>query len=363
MPTPFDVRVYLCGQHWLARWYDTHGRMRSKRLGAKKHVTKIAAMGLGRRLAATFVAYPSQGERPRLVTLGAWIEEHVHLSSPDWSPRTKARVESGLDELRTYFTSDRPIARIPAGEAMEFRAYLLRASDDSGRGLAPATVASTITHAKALFRRAVQTGLLSTNPFDDVPSAMPTMDPTWHLPTIHEVRVLIAAGATPDERLLLALCAFAGLRAGEAARLRACDVASARLIVRNAAHVVTTKARTREVRVEPDLRAMLLPWAKDRTAANRADDPLLTDDEMNTFRKGVPALFARAGVKRWDKCLQTLRRFRENAWLDTYPIPIVSAWMGHSPAVSQRFYRQVPAHHYDLAEDGGVESQESHATN
>lgn len=368
-----DVTLHKSGAYWLARWYDSKGIRRGKRLGPLKSVTRIAAQGAARRLAATFIAYPAQGERPRAITLGAWIEEHVHLSTPDWSPRTAARFESSMVDVRAFFTSDRPIARISAGEAMDFRAHLLRPGDAGGRGLAPATVASIITHAKALFARAVKAKLLAENPFEDVPSAMPTLDPTWTLPTIEQVRALIAAGTDARERLLLGLCAYAGLRAGEAARFRLEDWQGPRLTVRNTGHKVTTKAHTRDVRVEPELRALLKAFAASSSgsssgchqsdaalggrlvsspssSSSRASD-LYSLDEMNHFRKSVPALFARAKIPRWAKCLQTLRRFRENAWLDVYAIPIVSQWMGHSPAVSAKFYRQVPAHHYDSAGD------------
>lgn len=412
-----DVTLHKSGAYWLARWYDSKGVRRGKRLGPIKTVSKIAAQGAARRLAATFIAYPAQGERPRTITLGAWIEEHLHLSRPDWSPRTLARVEASMVDVRTFFTRERPLARISAGEAMDFRAHLLRAGDAGGRGLAPATVASIITHAKALFARGVKTKLLAENPFEDVPSGMPSLDPRWTLPTIDDVRRLLAAASDEDhgrERVLLALCAYAGLRAGEAARFRLEDWHGPRLTVRNAGHKITTKQKTRDVRVEPELREILKAYAASlHRGASHADNPapaaalqndnpangapfhrgasraapasssrspsvsptpplapssltphasplapspLYTDDEMSHFRKGVPALFARAGLARWDKCLQTLRRFRENAWLDVYPIPIVSQWMGHSPAVSAQFYRQVPAHHYDLADDGGEDS-------
>lgn len=399
-----DVTLHKSGAYWLARWYDSKGVRRGKRLGPIKTVSKIAAQGAARRLAATFIAYPAQGERPRSITLGAWIEEHLHLSRPDWSTRTLARVEASMVDVRTFFTRERPLARISAGEAMDFRAHLLRAGEAGGRGLAPATVASIITHAKALFARGVKTKLLAENPFEDVPSGMPSLDPRWTLPTIDDVRRLLAAASDEDhgrERVLLALCAYAGLRAGEAARFRLEDWHGPRLTVRNSGHKITTKQKTRDVRVEPELREILKSYAASlHRSASHADNPapaaalqndnpangapfhrgasraapasssdsppgfqsgspsptlpltsspLFTDDEMSHFRKGVPALFARAGLSRWDKCLQTLRRFRENAWLDVYPIPIVSQWMGHSPAVSAQFYRQVPAHHYDSA--------------
>ena len=63
-------------------------------------------------------------------------------------------------------------------------------------------------------------------------------------------------------------------------------------------------------------------------------------------RKRFESIIHRAGLVRWPKLFQVLRRNCETDWAQVYPQYVVSYWMGHDITVSDAHYLQVPIELY-----------------
>jgi hypothetical protein len=57
-------------------------------------------------------------------------------------------------------------------------------------------------------------------------------------------------------------------------------------------------------------------------------------------------IIARAGLEPWEKLFQNLRATRETELAEIYPMHVVCAWIGNSPAVAAKHYLQVTDAHF-----------------
>ena len=91
-------------------------------------------------------------------------------------------------------------------------------------GLAPGTIRTRVNNVRGVLRAAVRDRVIASDPSDGI--TLPRVrrpEVAMALPTTAQVRALLAAA--PDEcGAFVALCAFAGLRLGEAAALQVRDV-------------------------------------------------------------------------------------------------------------------------------------------
>ena len=81
------------------------------------------------------------------------------------------------------------------------------------------------------------------------------------------------------------------------------------------------------------------------------------------LRTQLQRIIKKAGVKPWPKLWQNLRSSRETELVERFPIQVVTAWLGNTPAVAMKHYLQVTDEHWKRAvmEDttylqGGTES-------
>ena len=63
-----------------------------------------------------------------------------------------------------------------------------------------------------------------------------------------------------------------------------------------------------------------------------------------------------AGLEPWPKPWQNLRVSRATELTDSFPSHVCAAWLGHSEAVADEFYRQVTDDHFARALDGDGEA-------
>jgi len=95
------------------------------------------------------------------------------------------------------------------------------------RALAPGTIKTRFVNVRSVFRAAVRDGMIATDPTDPTASLrLPRLrkrEAAMTIPTPDVVRRILDA-ADPRFRAFVGLCAFAGLRLGEAAALRVDDV-------------------------------------------------------------------------------------------------------------------------------------------
>ena len=67
------------------------------------------------------------------------------------------------------------------------------------------------------------------------------------------------------------------------------------------------------------------------------------------YRKHVKAMVEKSGLTVWPKLFQNLRGTRETELAEQYPVQVVCAWIGNSPAVAAKHYLQVTDEHFAKA--------------
>ncbi len=70
--------------------------------------------------------------------------------------------------------------------------------------------------------------------------------------------------------------------------------------------------------------------------------------ELN-WRTQLERIIARAGLTPWPKLFQNLRSTRETELAETFPLHVVTAWMGNSQLVAAKHYLQVTDQHFAKA--------------
>lgn len=79
----------------------------------------------------------------------------------------------------------------------------------------------------------------------------------------------------------------------------------------------------------------------------------------SNLRTPLHKLFRRAGLKPWPKAFNTLRASAEYDLLESFPISVVTEWIGHSASVALKHYSRVPEHALHKAKEFGKHVTES----
>ena len=341
--------------YWQARWYTGRGGQRAtKNLGNKKQVTKTVARRMCDEIARGLIQNPCLrgiGDTPKL---RQWTDQYLEL-------RTDLKVSSGrlhqetIDYLLDYFGDDIKIDGITRIAASKWRAWLSSKSGKSpGSTMAEATVCRHIRTAKTIFGSkygASKLDLISINPFDREIGTAPAPDKDWQELTETDINNLIESCNSVEWKALVGLCAFAGLRRGEALRLTWNDIHwdKNRLVVRNADGSVGTKAKRREVYLENQLATLLLD------VREMTNGLYVADVSKNNLHVRMEQIARRAGFEQmWSKPFHTLRKYRDTTWKMRHPEYVVDAWMGHGLEVSRKHYVRVPENYYNETSDNGV---------
>lgn len=73
-----------------------------------------------------------------------------------------------------------------------------------------------------------------------------------------------------------------------------------------------------------------------------------SDGRVN-WRTQLERIIQRAGLTPWPKLFQNLRSTRETELAETFPLHVVTAWLGNSHLVATKHYLQVTDDHFDKA--------------
>lgn len=103
------------------------------------------------------------------------------------------------------------------------------------------------------------------------------------------------------------------------------------------------------VPISPELLPLLMKAAKSKpcpTTAVVSHLGMLAKD----LHRPTLKIIEDAGVALYAKPFHTLRRNREQDWMDTgIPFHVVIDWMGHSDTVAKKYYLRVDEHHMEVA--------------
>jgi integrase len=154
------------------------------------------------------------------VTFGAYFERWA--ARQVWAPGTERAMRLAARSATFW---DVPMRLLLRSHVEAWVKAMQTADRGKGkpRGLAPGTIRTRFNNVRAVLRGAVKDRIIAADPSDGVrlPRAR-RADAAMELPTPEQVRRFLDV-ADPRFRTFVALCAFAGLRLGEAAAVQAGD--------------------------------------------------------------------------------------------------------------------------------------------
>jgi integrase len=164
--------------------------------------------------------------------------------------------------------------------------------------------------------------------------------------------------ACPDAewRLIFTLARFGGFRVpSELIPLRWIDIdwAGNRITIQSSKTEQHEGKEKRQIPIFPELRHHLEEvW----DMAEPGSEFVITRyrNKSVNLRTQLERILGKAGLQAWPKLFQNLRSTRETELSATYPIHVVCAWLGNSPAVAVKHYLQVTDADFESAANGSA---------
>jgi integrase len=319
---------------------------------------RLAGVGL---VAARLPVEPV--EKPPVPTLGPFLDGYIQKREADTKQATRTVYGRTRRHLVHFFGEDRELTSITAGDATDFRRYLI------GAKLADNTVRRTCGFARQFFASAVQHELIARNPFDaaEIKTTVRGNASRFRFVTKAEAETVLEACPDVQSRLLFALARFGGLRTpSETLGLRWSDIdwAKERMIVRSPKTERHEGKESRFVPLYPELR----PYLDEafHQAEENGSEFVLTGgrDAAKNFRTKFTKIIQRAGLKPWPKLFHNLRATRQTELADQFPAHVVCDWMGNSQPVASKHYLHTTEDHFSAAitpEKRGAETARNHS--
>lgn len=298
---------------------------------------------------------------PQLVLLGAFLDGYIKGRS-DVKGGTAIVYRQTKRCLVEYFGASKPLSDITAGDADDWRRWLLRDENEDepakgGQGLGENTARRRCGIAKQFFRDAIKRRLISENPFADMKgiTVMADRSRDYFVSRDEAAKVLEAC---PDSQwqLLFALSRYAGLRCpSEHMRLtwRDIDWEAGRMVIHSPKTAHHEGKELRIVPIFPELRPYLEAV---RDEANPGIEAAFSDPVITRYRQANANLrtqFRRiimdAGLTPWPKVFHNLRSTRQTELSEHYPDHVVCSWIGNSKAVAAKHYLQTTDEHFAKA--------------
>ena len=179
---------------------------------------KLAKVGL--------IAAP---EAKATTTLGPFLQTYID-GRADLKPATKIVRGQSIRDLTDFFGECRDVRTITAGDADEFKLFLI------GRELAPTTIHKRLQVARSFFHAMRRRKLIDENPFDGVKAAASGIQERQRFVTRDEIARVMETCPDHHWRSIVALARFNGLRTpSETLSLRWQDVnwETGRIVVRS----------------------------------------------------------------------------------------------------------------------------------
>jgi integrase len=233
-------------------------------------------------------------------------------------------------------------------DADAFRAHLL--SEKRAR----ATVAKWCQYARHFFEVAKRRRIIADNPFAHIKESV-RGNPARRvfIPPDHARRIIDIA-PDPQWKLLIALARWGGLRIpSEALALTWSDVdfEHGRFTVRSSK---TERHEGGGVRVVPMFPELVEHFQRVFDEAEPGTEHIITRyrDPTANLRTQLIRYITAAGLTPWPKPWQNMRSTRATELADLFPSHVSAAWLGHTEAIADEFYRQVTDEHFHRAMAG-----------
>ena len=303
---------------------------------------------LAEKLGGVGLIAPRVKQQQDATTLGSFIDAYL-VSRTDIKPRTRINFMQVRRDLIARFGEDKPLRDVTPGDADEWRRWLLSREKHK---LGENTIRRHCGRAKQLFRAALRKRLIAENPFADMKGCSVQANKSREYFITSEVADKVL-GACPDNewRLIFALARFGGLRTpSETLLLRWADVdwERGRVLIRSPKTEHHEGKDSRLVPIFPELRPHLeAAWDQ---AADGAEFVINRYRDGNAnLRTQLLRIIAKAGLTSWPKLFQNLRSTRETELAETFPLHVVTAWLGNSQLIAAKHYLQVTDEHFAKA--------------
>lgn len=336
------VRLCSNGDYWQARWVLPGGRRVSRSIGAKATISRRAAeiecAKLGREV-ETSTSVRLGTKAPKLSEfLTRWIDSRTDLA--ETTMRLHRLV---IARLLQHFKADPRVDSITPADAADFKTWCSRhtfhTEDRGDYTLSEPSVTRHIVTAKQIFDQAEAEEVIPRNPFARVKTAQVRSDKQWAYLGADDIGKILGACPDAGHRCLFALARWAGLRLGEAMRLKwtEVDFNARTLTVLNPLNKRTTKKRTRVVPIQPALMEVLRETLGARPRVHGGPTDGVT--KGNIYRR-VDGILKRAKVEVYADPFHTLRRNLLTDWIAEFPPLDVASWLGHDIKVAMEFYHK-----------------------
>jgi integrase len=301
--------------------------------------------------------------------LSSWLASKRSAGHKPTSLRAWGQTAAELSQL----FGPRPLASLAHADGEAFRGAM------QARGLRPTTIHKRLGHARAILEDAVRLGHLQANPWKHVRQRAGNPAERRAYVSIADAERVIEFCPNVWWRLLVALARFGGLRVpSEALSLAWADVdwERGRLVVPSP----KTEHLGRPHRVIP-----LFPLVRGPLEAAFEQAPegaVYVFPEEYRRRAQGPAgwggvnlrgtfakILRRAGIAPWPRAWHSLRASCESDLAQSFPLAVVTKWLGNTPSVALRHYvdpteaafsaaqRWVPEHSHSAAKSGAVALQ------
>jgi integrase len=267
----------------------------------------------------------------------------AHKESLAVSDSTYRNIKQATDALLAHFGERMFISRITEADARRFRSWLVKHGGKDETRLAQSTVSRRTRRAREVFKFAVDSKWIDTNPFAAL-ARWSEVNRERDYFVARETMGLVLGQITDLEfKAIVVLARYAGLRCpSEITRLVWRDVNWGRGTLR----VTSPKTRRhpggelRLVPLFPEVRKALSDlWARDP----EGPDLLFPRYQVTgvALRKRLRRHCTDAGVVPWPRTWKNLRASCEIELVRKYDLPSVAAWLGHSIATMTQHYLQI----------------------
>lgn len=276
-------------------------------------------------------------------TLGQFTRDYID-GRHDIKPSTRINMDRARAYLLEHFAPDTSLRAISEGDAEDWKQHMVR----SGR--ADNTIRKAAGRIRQFFKAAQQRGLVTRNPFLVVPAAVKPVHDRFFYVSRPMMDKVLAACPDLEWRLIFAFARYGGVRCpSEVLGLTWADI----LWDDNKVRIVSSKTEkqgkaSRLIPLFPELQSLLLEAF---AAAENGGEYVITRyrDKGVNLRTQAHRIIKRAGLDPWEKVFQNLRSTRETELVETFPLHVVTYWLGNSELVAARHYLQTTDEHYDRA--------------
>ena len=276
--------------------------------------------------------------------LESFISGYLNLR-PDVKPGTMIVFKQAQRHLVRFLGAARDLGTVTPADADAYRAHLM------GEGRARATVNKWCQYARHFFEVAQRRKLINENPFAHIKGAVRGNTERRVFVPADSVQRVIDFVPDAQWKLLIALARWGGLRVpSEALALTWGDVdfEHKRFVVRASKTEHHDQGGVRIVPMFPELGELFQQVFDDAEPGSIHVISRYRDPAVN-LRTQFVRFIESAGVSPWAKPWQNLRATRATELADRFPSHVCAAWLGHSEAIADEFYRSVTDVHMDIA--------------